>query len=144
MQGTDVSDTLDDLPPTHRAVEMEDLPALRDLLDAGADIHEERGGLTLLHRAIDMELDAHSLTGEPLHVDMTAYLLARGADPCRRAEGGHGRSARHLAVTCGHWLAACLIDEWIRTHPDAVDLAAAQLATADRVGAAHAAHAAPD
>lgn len=118
IQGTGISDTLGDLTPTHRAVEMEDLATLRDLLDAGADIHEERGGLTLLHRAIDLELDSHALTGEPLHVDMTAYLLARGADPRRKAGGGTGRSARHLAVESGHWLASCLIDEWIRTHPD--------------------------
>ncbi|MDT3439084.1 MULTISPECIES: ankyrin repeat domain-containing protein [unclassified Pseudofrankia] len=112
---------LDGLTPTHRAVEMEDLPALRDLLDAGADVHEERDGFTLLHRAIDMELDAHALTGEPLHVDMTAYLLARGADPRRRGEGGNGISARHMAVSSGHWLATCLIDEWIRTHTDGGD-----------------------
>ncbi|MET7685795.1 ankyrin repeat domain-containing protein [Streptomyces sp. NPDC005423] len=106
------------MTPTHHAVEMEDLEALRDLLDRGADINEERQGLTLLHHAIDVEIDGHTQTGDPLHVDVTAYLLARGADPQRRSGGGSGISAEHMALTRGHWLASCLIEEWIRTHPD--------------------------
>jgi hypothetical protein len=33
--------------PAHLAVEHQDLPALRTLLDAGPDIHEEHDGLSL-------------------------------------------------------------------------------------------------
>jgi uncharacterized protein len=102
--------------PAHHAVEMEDLEALRDLLDQGADINEEQGGFTLLHHAIDIEIDGHTQTGDPLHVDMTAYLLARGADPRRRSEGGRGMSAEHMAFARNHWLANCLIEAWIRDH----------------------------
>ena len=104
--------------PAHHAVEMEDLEALRDLLDRGVDVNEEYQGLTLLHHAIDVEIDGHTQSGGPLHVDVTAYLLARGADPRRRSGGESGISAEHLALTRGHWLATCLIEEWIRTHPD--------------------------
>jgi hypothetical protein len=96
---------------------MEDLEALRDLLDGGADVHEEYGGLTLLHRAIDVEIDGHVQTGEPLHVDCTAYLLSRGADARRRSGGGTGVSAEHYAFTRSHWLATSIIQEWIRCHP---------------------------
>ena len=108
-----------EMSPAHLAVEMEDLESLRDLLDAGADVHEEYYGLTLLHHAVDAEIDGHTQTGEPLHVDTTAYLLARGADPRRRSGGGTGVSAEHMAFVRGHWLATSLFEEWIRTHADA-------------------------
>jgi uncharacterized protein len=107
-----------DLSPAHLAVEIEDLPALRDLLDGGAGIHEEHGDLTLLHHAIDVEINGHTQIAEPLHVDVTAYLLARGADPRRRSSGGTGVSAEHMAFVDGHWLALALIQEWIRSHPE--------------------------
>lgn len=100
--------------PAHLAVEHQDLPALRALLDAGANIHEEHDGLTLLHHAIDVEIDSHMQADEPLHVDTTAYLLARGADPTRKSNGGHGTTAEHTALVGGHWLATCLIKAWIR------------------------------
>jgi hypothetical protein len=87
----------------HDAVEHEDLPRLRELLDGGVDIDEVDGGQTLLQHAIDVEIDSHTQTGEPLHVDVTAYLLARGADP------GAG-SALHHARLRGHWLAVALIE----------------------------------
>jgi hypothetical protein len=87
----------------HDAVEHEDLPRLRELLDGGVDIEEVDGGQTLLQHAIDVEIDGHTQTGEPLHVDVTAYLLARGADP------GAG-SALHHARLRGHWLAVALIE----------------------------------
>ncbi|WP_338320204.1 ankyrin repeat domain-containing protein [Streptomyces lonarensis] len=87
-------------------------------MDGGADIHQERNGLTLLHHAIDVEIDGHEQSGEPLHVDVTAYLLARGADPRRRSGGGTGISAEHMALMRGHWLATCLVEEWVRTHTE--------------------------
>lgn len=97
---------------THLAVEHEDLPTLKLLLDAGADVHEESNGLTLLHHAVDVEIDGHTQTGAPLHVDVTAYLLARGADPRRKSHGGLGESAQFQAVNSGHWLAAALFEAW--------------------------------
>ncbi|WP_222928388.1 hypothetical protein [Cellulomonas telluris] len=98
-----------EVSPAHAAVEHEDLPRLRDLLDAGTDVEEVAGGLTLLQHAVDVEIDAHVERGAPLHVDTTAYLLARGADPL--APGGHGAgSALQAARLGGHWLAVALIE----------------------------------
>ena len=107
-----------EMSPAHQAVEMEDLPMLRDLLAAGADPNEEYGGLTLLHHSIDVEIDGHIQAGEPLHVDTTAFLLAKGADPRRRSGGGTGVSPEHVAFTRGHWLASALIGAWLESHPD--------------------------
>ncbi|MFD7160076.1 hypothetical protein ACFV9C_36180 [Kribbella sp. NPDC059898] len=63
----------------------------------------------MLQHAIEVELDAHAQTGEPLHVDVTVYLLARGADPLASPLGGAG-SAFHLAWMGGHWLAVALME----------------------------------
>jgi ankyrin repeat protein len=105
--------------PAHQAVEHQDLPTLAALLDAGADIHQEHAGLTLLHHAIDVEIDSHAQSGAPLHVDTTAYLLARGADPTRKSHEGRGLNAEHKAFTSGHWLATCLIQAWTsKTSPN--------------------------
>ena len=72
------------LSPGHLAVEQEDLPRLRELLDGGYDVEDDSGdGWTLLRHAIDVEIDGHVQSGEALHVDVTAFLLARGADPLR-------------------------------------------------------------
>jgi hypothetical protein len=74
--------------PAHQAVEMEDLPGLRDLLDAGHDVEDDDGsGWTLLRHAVDVDIDGHDQTGGPLHVDVTAFLLAPGADPVRAYNG---------------------------------------------------------
>ncbi|WP_200209601.1 ankyrin repeat domain-containing protein [Micromonospora coerulea] len=101
------------MTPAHLAVEHEDLPKLRELLDAGADIENpDEQGFTLLLHAIDIERDGANQTGEPLHVSMTAFLLARGADPLRR--DGSGATPLDFAETTGHWLAAELIRAWIR------------------------------
>jgi hypothetical protein len=85
------------------AVEIGDLEALRQALDDGFDVNSERDGLTLLQYAIDVEADSHTQTGAPLHVDATALLFARGADPKRVPHGGI--SAEHMAFQLGHWLA---------------------------------------
>lgn len=99
--------------PAHLAVEFEDLPRLRDLLDAGHDVEDEQGchnGWTLLRHAIDIEWDGHVQTGEPSRADITAYLLARGADPLRIIEG---KSILSEAEDSGHWLAADIMKAWI-------------------------------
>jgi hypothetical protein len=111
-----------DMSAAHQAVELEDLPRLRDLLDSGADINEEHGGLTLLHHAVDVEIDGHDQTGDPLHVDTTAYLLARGANPLRRSSAGVGVSSEHMAFTRGHWLAMALFQDWKESHSGVPDL----------------------
>jgi hypothetical protein len=93
---------------------MEDLPKLRDLLDAGHDVEDDDGsGWTLLRHAIDIEIeiDGHDPTGNPLHVDVTAFLLARGADPTRAR---NGVPAVVEAETRGHWLAREVMRMWIR------------------------------
>jgi len=83
---------------------MEDLPKLRDLLDAGHDVEDDDGsGWTLLRHAIDIEIDGHDQTDKPLHVDVTAFLLAQEADPMRPY---NGVPAIVAAETRGHWLAA--------------------------------------
>jgi uncharacterized protein len=103
------------MSPAHLAVEHQDLEALAQLLrSGGADVHEEHDGLTLLHHAVDVELDSHNQTGEPLHVDTTALLLALGADPRRGSGGGAGPTAEHFAFVNGHWLATCLFEAWIK------------------------------
>jgi hypothetical protein len=97
--------------PAHTAVEQEDLPRLRDLLDAGHDVEDDDGhGWTLLRHAIDVEHDGHVQAGGPLHADVTAFLLARGADPLRPC---NGTTILAEAETCGHWLAAEIIRAWI-------------------------------
>jgi hypothetical protein len=55
------------------------LPRLRDLLD------HDGYRWTLLRHAIDVEHDGHVQTGGPLHGDVTAFLLTRGADRSARA-----------------------------------------------------------
>lgn len=98
----------------HNAVELEDLPLLRDLLDAGADVEDDDGtGWTLLLHALDTEHDGHVQTGEPLHADTTAFLLARGADPLRKR---NDITALAEAQRCGHWLAAEIMQAWVGRH----------------------------
>ncbi|MEU8350365.1 MULTISPECIES: ankyrin repeat domain-containing protein [unclassified Streptomyces] len=89
-------------------MEHEDLPRLRDLLNAGGEVNEVYRGFPLLHHAIDTEADGALQTGEPLHVDVTAFLLARGADP--KLKNQFGQDARAFAVARDHWLAVELID----------------------------------
>jgi hypothetical protein len=101
------------MTPAHAAVESEDLPRLRELLDGGVGLEEVDGGQTLLQHAIDVELDGHMQTGGPLHVDVTAYLLARGADPLASPIDGGGASALHMAQIGGHWLAVSLIEAFL-------------------------------
>ena len=93
--------------PAHLAVEQQDLPRLRDLLDAGHDVEDDDGhGWTLLRHAIDVEHDSRVQAGGPLHADVTAFLLARGADPLRPCNGmpvvAEAESPRALASRRDH------------------------------------------
>ena len=98
------------LSPAHQAVEDHDLNRLRELLDDGHDIEDDNGdGWTLLRRAIHAEADRHARTGQPLHADMTAFLLARGASP---REDGTSTAAE--AELLRHWLAAEIISAWTK------------------------------
>ncbi|MFF3398176.1 ankyrin repeat domain-containing protein [Streptomyces sp. NPDC002659] len=94
--------TIPDVPwsAARFAVEEEDLERLREALDAGADVNETFGGMPLLLHAIDTEADGAVQSGQPLHVDTTAYLLSSGADPTLK--DGQGRDARSFAEGCGH------------------------------------------
>jgi hypothetical protein len=60
---------------------------------------------------IDAEYGIHARTGQPLNADVTAFLLARGADPLRQ---GSGLPVVAEAETRGHWLAAEIMRAWIR------------------------------
>jgi uncharacterized protein len=98
------------LSPAHQAVADHDLNRLRGLLDNGHDIEDDNGdGWSLLRRAIHAEVDRRTRTGEPLHADMTAFLLARGANP--RAPGSPAEAEADIV---GHWLAAEIIRAWTR------------------------------
>jgi len=54
--------------------------------------------------------DSHVQSGGPLHADFTAFLLALGADPLRPC---NGMTVIAEAETCGHWLAAQIMQAWI-------------------------------
>jgi hypothetical protein len=98
------------LSPAHQAVTDHDLNRLRELLDDGHDIEGDNGdGWTLLRRAIHAEQARHASTDEPLHADMTAFLLARGANPHEDRTGTAGE-----AELLGHWLAAEIISAWAK------------------------------
>lgn len=109
---------MDDMSPARLALEQDNLEKLREILDNGGDVHQEFNGFTLLHSSVDGEIDAHIQTGEPLHVDATALLLSKGADPERPSHGGKGVSARHMAFVSSHWLATDLFEAWLRRSTD--------------------------
>ena len=64
--------------PAHLAVEHEDLPRLRELLDAGHDVEDDNGdGWTLLRHALDVEHDAHVQTDHPLQFPLSMIALCK-------------------------------------------------------------------
>jgi uncharacterized protein len=104
--------TPETMSPAHLAVEHGNLLRLRDLLDSGHDVEDgNEDGRTLLRHAIDAEHGRHVRTGQPLRADLTAFLLARGADPLRRP---NGTPLADEAETLGHWLAAEIMRAWTR------------------------------
>jgi uncharacterized protein len=108
---------MNDYSAAHDAVEAEDIDALREALLGGADVEEVDGGMSLLQHALDVEI-AGLRADNYLHVDMTALILAAGADPLR-VIGYHKRSALQMADDNGHWLAVALFEAWAdRTSAD--------------------------
>lgn len=114
---TGVGDATGGWTDAHVAVELGDLDRLGRLLDTGTDVNEEAAGLTLLHHAVDVELDSHVQSGDPLSCAITEFLLERGADPLRKSGGGTGVSALHMAYVNGHNLAYDLFQR----HLDLLD-----------------------
>ena len=91
----------------HDAVEFEDLDALAAALEEGGDVNERTAdGMTLLHHAIDIEVDGAWQTGQPLRVETTKFLVDRGADLTLRWQG---QTPLEAAESWGHHLAARLI-----------------------------------
>jgi hypothetical protein len=105
-----------ELTPAHQAVADYDLPLLRALLDQGHDIESDDGnGQTLLRHAIEVEYTRHDRTGEPLHADISTFLLARGADPHNRDLNGISCIAH--AHYLGHWLVHEILHAWTTRSP---------------------------
>ncbi|XP_020197937.1 uncharacterized protein [Aegilops tauschii subsp. strangulata] len=96
-------DTSQDYSPVEHAVTYGNLPAVRYLLDQGADVHQQRSGnISLLHSAAahghceivkyllsrGVDIDAQSIIGTPLafaaqkgHATVVKILLQHNADP---------------------------------------------------------------
>ncbi|MCP3882987.1 MAG: ankyrin repeat domain-containing protein [Sulfitobacter sp.] len=92
----------------HLAVEHERFDELERLLDAGWDVDDPTDdGMTLLHHAIDIEIDGATQTGEPLTAGLTELLVARGADLGHR---WHGQTPLEAANERGHHLAVQVIE----------------------------------
>lgn len=93
--------------PAHNAVEMSDIESLVSLLDSGTDVDDPTSdGCTLLHHAIDLEVDSAAQTGESLKVGLTRLLVERGADLDHR---WHGQTPLEVAEHRGHHLAVAVI-----------------------------------
>ena len=91
----------------------DDLLALRAILDAGLEPNAAGGdNATLLYHAVDIEGDAATQGEESFHVDATALLIARGADPHKPADDG--LTPYEVARRYGHWLALELFDARVR------------------------------
>src|SRR5262245_36592252 len=98
--------------PAHQAIESASLSELKLLLDSGVDIQDpDENGTTLLHHSIDIEGDLVMQECGILHVDMTALLLAHGADP--RALDRRGQTPLDWAMRLRHWLAEDLLTAWM-------------------------------
>ncbi|KAF6992810.1 hypothetical protein CFC21_009769 [Triticum aestivum] len=65
----DIPDTAQEFTPVAHAVTNGHLPAVRYLVDRGADLHQQRGSITLLHAAT-----VHGYS------EIVKFLLSRGAD----------------------------------------------------------------
>ncbi len=92
--------------PLQVAVEAADVETVTRLLDAGDNIDQlfPIDGSTLLHRAIDSEVDASIQTGSPLDPSVSLLLVRRGID--LRPRNDEGMDALHYARYRRHEIAA--------------------------------------
>ena len=68
-----------------------------------------------MHHAVDIEVDSAAQTGGALHVDITALLVARGADPL--GPDMQGMTPLESAESRGHWLATELMRALLSRRP---------------------------
>lgn len=99
--------------PAHGAVEFEDLRELSRLLETGADPDERTAeGMTLLHHAVDVEIDGAIQSGATPETNATRVVVESGASPFHR---WHGALALDDAVERGHDKAADLLADTMRS-----------------------------
>jgi uncharacterized protein len=93
-----------------KAVELSDVGTARSLLTAGQDVNAVHGHepqpFSLLHHAIDVEVDGFNQTGRPPQIEMIELLLEAGADPTEPnylgetpLEMARGHSALEAVIT---------------------------------------------
>ncbi len=91
----------------HSVIEHERVDELQRLLDAGSDVDAPTSdGMTLLHHAIDIEVDSAAQTGSPLEAELTTLLVSSGADLNHQ---WHGKTPQEAATARGHDLAVAVI-----------------------------------
>jgi hypothetical protein len=103
-------DLLDDLV---QAIEHDRFRTLHDLLAAGADVHAEVSGESLLVYSMDSEETVNASTRE-IHVDSSALLLAMGADPFRPPRGATGPTPAQRAAERFYAPDILLYERWTR------------------------------
>jgi hypothetical protein len=94
-----------------RLLEALDVDALQSLLRSDRallDEQDDRDGFSLLHLAIDVEVDAHTNLGLPLEPVFTEMLLNAGVDPSLRSRSGE--TAREMAASRSYQSAVDLLD----------------------------------
>lgn len=92
---------------THAAIERQHLRQLKGLLSAGFDVdHPTSDGMTLLHHAIQVEVQSATAANLPVSVEMTSLLVSNGADLEAR---WRGQTPLDTATTRQHHLAVDVI-----------------------------------
>jgi uncharacterized protein len=92
-----------------KAVEAGDVATARSLLAAGADVNDDHGHesqpFSVLHHAIDLEVDGFNQTGRPPSVEMIELLIEAGAAVSERnylgqtpLEMAHGHPAVEAVI----------------------------------------------
>ena len=76
---------LDGWSELRKAVETSDVTSARSLVASGQDVNGDHGHepqrFSLLHHAIDVEVDGFNQTGTPPRIEMIELLLDAGANP---------------------------------------------------------------
>ena len=104
-------DLVDDLV---QAIEHDRFRVLRDVLAAGADVHTEVWGQSLLVYSMDSEETVNAATRE-VHLDSSALLLAMGADPLRPPRGATGPTPAQRAAERFYAPDILLYASWTRS-----------------------------